>query len=463
MNTINRRLDPTRRIKGKINGTTIHPRLQQARKPMVLLIALILTLINTGGRYVVANSTAVPQTPTAPMLSGTFQVVNNGPGDQTNPDVDCNLISYASDNLQGSSLIHFISASTNTDLLVPGNGLDFLPRAGGNRITFTELNPLGDGVAVYDTMAQIRIDIPGVKRSHSAVGGDLVAFEDRSYFTSPNQSELGVYDLSTGTDIRLTNDTLFDKTPSVSPTGNAVVWEKCQPDGFGCDIYSATEDSPDVFTTRQLTGSAGEDRYPDTNGQIVVYLSDRTGENDIYYQPLTGGTETRIAIPGDQRDLSISGNLIAFESSAQLGDPYDIYVYDLSTKILYQVTNTAVDEVSSRIAFCNGTGRIVYDTPATDYDVNLFTFQLSNPVTQINNLIALVRSFSLPSALESSLISKLQDALTALSAGNTATACSALTSFIKQVQTQSGKKITTQQATQLISSANAIKSNLGCP
>lgn len=437
-----------------INRTTINPRLQQARKPMVLLIALILTVINTGQGHVIATST--------PTLAGTFQVINNGPGDQTNPGIDCNLISYRSDDLQGSSRIHVVPAP-NMDYLLPGNGLDYLPRVGGNRVTFTEVNPLGDEVVVFDTGAQIRIDIPGFKRRNSAIGGDLVAFEDRSYFAAPNQSELGVYDLSTGMDIRLTSDALFDKNPAVSPAGNAVVWEKCQTDGTGCDIYNAIETSPGVFTTKVLTGSAVEDRDPVTNGQIVVYTSIRNGENDIYYQPLAGGAETRIAILGDQRDLSISGNLIAFESAAQLGDPYDIYVYDLSTGTLYQATNTAVDEVVGGIAFCNGTGRIIYASPATDYDVYTFTFQLSSPVTQINDLIALVRSFHLQSALESSLVSKLQDALTALSAGNTATACASLTSFIKQVQTQSGKKITTQQATQLISSANAIKTNLGCP
>jgi hypothetical protein len=99
-----------------------------------------------------------------------------------------------------------------------------------------------------------------------------------------------------------------------------------------------------------------------------------------------------------------------------------------------------------------------------------FTFQLPSspppspsPAAQINDLIALVRSFGLGSALESSLVSKLQNALAAVNAGDTATACSSLTSFIKQVQSQSNKKITADQKTQLINSANQIKANLGCP
>ncbi|HEX6718007.1 MAG TPA: hypothetical protein VF088_12890, partial [Pyrinomonadaceae bacterium] len=86
-----------------------------------------------------------------------------------------------------------------------------------------------------------------------------------------------------------------------------------------------------------------------------------------------------------------------------------------------------------------------------------------SPADQINALIALVQSFNLSATLESSLVSKLQDALAAVNASNTASACSSLTSFIKQVQSQSNKKITPDQKSQLITSANQIKTNLGCP
>ena len=335
----------------------------RSRKLVVFLI-VTLVAVNAVSKLVTATSSRVQpvvfQDPPIQPLTGTFQVVNNGPGDQTDPDVDCNLTSYASQDTQGNSQIHYLAAPANIDYVIPGNALDTQPDVGGNRIAFTEGNLTGSGVAVYDAMYQMRTDIPGAARSRPAIGGDLVAYEDRSFFVSPNQSELGVYDLSTQTDTRLTNDLLFDKNASVSPTGNAVVWEKCQTDGFGCNVYAAIQTSPGVFTTRALTTSAtGENRYPDTNGQVAVYISNRTGENDIYYQPLAGGAETQIAIPNDQRDLSISGNLIAFESQLENQTEYDIFVYDLSTATLYRVNNTPVDEVGSRLTFCNGVGRIV--------------------------------------------------------------------------------------------------------
>lgn len=426
---------------------------------------LILTLVALNSVSKLVTATPSSPQPLPQTLTGTFQVVNNGPGDQIDPDLDCNLTSYVNQDGSGNSRIQLVTG--NTGYMIPGNGLDFQPDVNGNRVAFTEDTPSGASVAVFDAMFQMRTDIPGVKRSHPAIGGDLVAYEDRSFFVGPNQSELGIYDLSTGADIRLTNDSLFDKNPSVSPTGNAVVWEKCQTDGLGCNVYAAVQTSPGVFTTRALTSAAGENRYPDTNGQIAIYISDRSGENDIYYQPLAGGAETRIAIPGDQRDLSISGNLIAFNSQAPGQSDYDIYVYDLNTATLYQATNTpAVTEMSTRLTFCNGVGRIVYVTAGVDWDVYAFTFQLPSapsPADQINALMALVRSFNLGQAIESSLITKLQDALAAVNANDTATACSSLTSFITKVQSQSNKKITADQKNQLISSANQIKSNLGCP
>lgn len=319
---------------------------------------------------------AFAQTTPAPALTGSFSAVNNSQGNQTNPHVDCNVASYTNDDFQGSSTIHYWDFTTSTDHEIPGNGLDRLSDVSGNRVAFTEVTPAGDSVALYDITTQTRIELPGTKSSDPALGGNLVAYEDRGYLLPPNQSEIDLYDLNTNSVTRLTNDTLFDKNPSVSPTGNAVVWEKCQTDGTGCDVYSAIQDGPGTFTIHALTAGGGEDRTPDTNGTIAVYISDRSGENDIYYQPVAGGAETHLSIPGDQRDVAISGNLLAFESNAG-GTGYDIYVYDLGANTLYRVTNTpSVDETLTDISVCGGTGRLVYAVPGGfgDFDVYAFTF-----------------------------------------------------------------------------------------
>ena len=335
----------------------------------------------------------------------------------------------------------------------------------GGRIAFTEATVSGPEIVVFDTVSQTRTTVPGFQHSKSTIGGSLVAFEDRSFSTNPNESEIGVYGLNTGTMTRLTDDALFDRNPAVSPAGNAVVWEKCQTDGSDCDIYASIQASPGVFTTRALTGAEGEERAPDTDGQIAVYTSHRNGETDIYFQPIGGGAETQLSIPGNQRDASISGNLIAFESPVLMDNviEFDIFVYDLTSGNLYRATNTLVNETLIDITVCNRIGRIVYSAPSVDYDVYAFTFQVPGSIAgQLNELIALVQSFNLFKGTEGSLITKLQDTLAAIGASDTATACDSLTAFINECQAQSGKKLTADQASQLINSANQIKTELGC-
>ena len=178
-----------------------------------------------------------------------------------------------------------------------------------------------------------------------------MAFEDRTHAPDRYEGEISDYDQSTATITRLTNDDLINTNPRVSPTGNVIVWQKCQHDGTGCAIYSAVQTGPGTFQTTLLTG-AGENRSPATNGTLVAYISDKNGENDIYYQR---GRRSSAPFhpPGDQRDVSISGDWIAFESQGQ--QVHDVLVYDLRTEYLYQVTNTPlVDEMLSEISVCNG-------------------------------------------------------------------------------------------------------------
>jgi hypothetical protein len=130
------------------------------------------------------------------------------------------------------------------------------------------------------------------------------------------------------------------------------------------------------------------------------------------------------------------------------------------------VTNTpgTSETLSDVVAGSNGINRIVYDAPgAGDFDVYAFTFQLSDSITdQLNDLAALVRSFNLHDGTEASLLSKLQDALAAINASDTATACDSLTAFINASQAQSGKKLTAKQVAQLVDAATELQTNLGC-
>ena len=421
------------------------------------------------------ESVVVLDPTTALPLTGTFQTINNGPGNQLDAHVDGDLASYFNDYFDNDLnrriwTIRYFDFATNTDRKVPTNGRVFHSDVSGDRISFIEEDDPWSGphVIVFDSLSQTRTVVPGFGHQKTSLGNNVVAFEERTYVPASNwfleEGEIGVYDLGSGTVTSLTNDDQFDFQPAVSPTGNVIAWTKCQTDQSGCDISTAIRTAPGVFNTQALTGTLGEEGSPRTNGQLVVYVSTRNGERDIYYQRVAGGAETHLSIPGEQRSPNISGNLISFESETP-GGYFDVFVYDINTAKLYQVTNTpGFIELLSDISVWNGTARVVYAlTAPVGFDLFAFTFAVPDSAEeQINDLTELVESFDLPPGTENSLTSKLQNAIAALQASDTATACSCLTAFINECQAQSGKKLTTAQATQLINSASQIKIDLGC-
>jgi len=142
-----------------------------------------------------------------------------------------------------------------------------------------------------------------------------------------------VYDLVTNTTTRLTNDSLKDINPEVSPDGQVVVWQKTALTGSDSDIWVSVQTSPGNWTTSALTGTPGEDVNPTTNGSLVAFASDADGDYDIYVTNLAGDILTHFDLPGIQKNPSISGGHIAFESdfsfetNAVTGQ-FDIYLAD---------------------------------------------------------------------------------------------------------------------------------------
>jgi hypothetical protein len=167
---------------------------------------------------------------------------------------------------------------------------------------------------------------------------------------------------------------------------------------------------------------------------------------------------------GDQINPSISGSLIAFESDG------DIFVYDMATNTLYQVTNTPsiVESLADLWLAPDGFVRVVYTAQETDRNVYVKTFFVGTAgADPIADLIGLVQSFSVqPHGIENSLIVKLQNARNDLQAGDPAAACRMLDAFVNEVRAQAGKHIAGGaggQADQLISAADQLKAAHGCP
>ena len=76
-------------------------------------------------------------------------------------------------------------------------------------------------------------------------------------------------------------------------------------------------------------GRGGRGRpAPGTDGSIIAYSSTRAGETDIFYEPVAGGNEQRLALAGLDRNPNVSDGLISFERQASAGASRDVYLYD---------------------------------------------------------------------------------------------------------------------------------------
>lgn len=84
-------------------------------------------------------------------------------------------------------------------------------------------------------------------------------------------------------------------------------------------------------------------------------------------------------------------------------------------------------------------------------------------VPTAGGIIDQVDSFDLPKGLDNALKVKLEKVLEAVEDGDIDTACSELGAFVNQVEAQAGKKLTVEQAQELLDAAALLADQLGCP
>lgn len=86
------------------------------------------------------------------------------------------------------------------------------------------------------------------------------------------------------------------------------------------------------------------------------------------------------------------------------------------------------------------------------------------PITEeIADIIALIRSMAIHDAIKFELIARLHKALISANTDKGFNACTAIRTFVALVHAQAGKKLTPDQAAQLINEANRIRAVLACP
>lgn len=312
-------------------------------------------------------------------------VVNGGPGDQSDPHISGNLISYTSEDGHGSEIRYYDVATGVDSGIANGGDLHFLSDVSGTRIAFIGHSDRST-VQLFDTAtggpATEVAPVAASNRVAVGIGGNTIAWQDLGFHASALTPEIVAHDLSTGISSRLTDDSMHDRTPQVSPNGEVIVWNKCSTTGTQCDIWQATKGFFG-WTTAAVTGTAGEESFPDSDDEIVVYgrsVSNAGGtESDIYWRTVDGGLEHQLPMAGIQRNPSISDSLIAFEHRDQtaLTPNFDVYAFDIDTGLTYRLTDSPVNESLNDVWLApDGTATVAYTArgPNGDLDVHATSF-----------------------------------------------------------------------------------------
>ena len=325
-----------------------------------------------------------------PALTVNVAVVNDGAGGQSDPHVSGDWVSYTNNSVYEIRYQN-LDLGVASDRLIPrtdgmydslsdisGNTIVFMRASGGYQsIHLVQIDPFGNPGAAVEVSPSA-----DALRGYAAIDGGTIAYEDRGYGGSsaaPPEISLSSAVDPAAPAYRLTNDTLADQLPAVSPDGNAIVWVKCA-DAYTCNVWRAERTAGVWGSPEQVTGAAGNASFPDTNGQVTVYGSTAGGDSNIRWSVKDSGAyvESVLALPGVQRNPYIAGNFITFESSAGPGLQIDIWLYDLATNRLFQLTNTLVSETLTDITTGpGGLVRVVWAEPKQVYPYDMDVYALS--------------------------------------------------------------------------------------
>jgi hypothetical protein len=364
-------------------------------KLLTILVMLAMLFGLLPGSVMAAPAAAqmvVPVMGTLPAI--TVVAVNDSPGNQTDPHISGDWVSYTDSSAYGVRFQNLKLGTASDRLIpVPDATFDSLSDINGNSIVFLRVASSSDQ-GIY----LVQVDLsgnpgPAIEVSPSAntyqrnakIGGDTIAYEDCDSDSSLPEISISSVSDPAAPAYRLTNDLLPDHQPGLSPEGNVTVWRKCDSSYLNCHVWRAERTNGNWSTPEQVTVTDGNEYRPDTNGPVTVYgsIAANKEENVGWSVKNSSGefVDYILDLPGLQRSPTIAGNLIAFEGVDPTGSQLDIWLYNLATNRLYQLTNTPISEALSDITIgSDGVVRVAWAQSKTvspyDTDVYAMSFVL---------------------------------------------------------------------------------------
>lgn len=178
------------------------------------------------------------------------------------------------------------------------------------------------GAPLTGTLTPVSLGSPSLYHMEPGISGNYIVWDDRR----TGDTDVYLYDISTGIERQLTNGAEDKKNPAVS--GHYVVWQdnKYSGIGNGTDIvlHDLTTD-----TTLRIANLTGDQTNPSIDGDLVVWQDRRNSVNsDIYVYSISSATETQVShASGDQINPRVSDNIIVWENDTFYPDIVEMYDY----------------------------------------------------------------------------------------------------------------------------------------
>ena len=381
----------------------------------------------------------------------------NAADQQNNPLISGPLVVWTDASTPAGGATNFdiflldLTTGVSTNLTNTPDQQEFLPDVDGSIVVWTHTAAAIPGdIMAFDvatnTTATIAASTSSVHFEQPSVHGNHVAFLRVDALTT----DVSLFDLTTGTSTGVTNDAALQARPRVGD--DVVVYEDYSTGNADIQAYRISTSAHFPIATgpsNQIT--------PDVDGNTVIWVDHGSGTDQIFAFDLSTSTSRQLTASVSNKILPrISRNRVIW--SDDRNGNLDLYMYDLSTGTEQPLVTGARDQF---LADIDG-DRVVYTDNSRGFE-QVFLFTFGNPTPHVGDLVNLVKSFGLKQGIANSLIAKLGSAQSAIARGDLSTACGVLGAFINEVQAQTGKAITSSQATQMIAMATAVKSSLGCP
>jgi Tol biopolymer transport system component len=370
------------------------------------------------------------------------------------------------DGTNQTGLTHHTTSSFQSVFSPDGTKIAFVSSRDGNPEIYTMNSDGTDQSRLTNTTAN-------EVRPAFSPDGKKIAFGRRDPSNpdpSKRRDDIYLINLEDGVETRLTTNPAQDNEANFSPDGKKIAFNRSG------DIYLMNLD--DRVETR-LTNTSGIEEFPafSPDGEQIAFASNHDGNLEIYVMA-SDGTGTRMQLTRtDSPVVNTKPDWGADTTAPTFSNVPAPLTQEASGPSGAEITYdepTATDRVDGSVAVeCSPASGSTFPLGTTEVTCTArdkagnkasesFTVTVKGAGEQLSDLVASVRSLDIHDGIENSLLSKLRSAQDQLEANDQEGACEDLRAFTNHARAQSDKKLTQEQASQLIEDADRIRAVLGC-